>query len=105
LTVESDVRLDNRTVDPTDIKIRKQIAFVAQDDSLMISSTPRARECIRFSAKLRLSKDTTEEDLDSLTESMLTELGLAGCAETLVGGALLKGISVASASAQVSVSN
>lgn len=91
VTVEADVRLDNHVVNPAAIEIRQQIAFVAQDDSLMISATPR--ESIRFSARLRLSKDTSEDELDALTTSMLHELGLEKCADTLVGGALLKGIS------------
>jgi ABC-type multidrug transport system ATPase subunit len=35
----------------------------------------------------------TDEALDNLTEIMLDELGLTSCADVLVGGALLKGIS------------
>jgi ABC-type multidrug transport system ATPase subunit len=78
-------------VDPTKITVRKQIAFVAQDDSLQVTSTPR--ESIRFSAKLRLPRSTTDHQLDKLTQRMLDELGLAKCADTIVGGALIKGIS------------
>jgi ABC-type multidrug transport system ATPase subunit len=89
--IESDVRLNNFAVDPTDIKIRKHIAFVAQDDSLQVTSTPR--EAIYFSAKLRLPRDTPDENLHKLVEKMLKELGLMHCADTYVGGALLKGIS------------
>ena len=91
VTITADVRLNNYTVDPTNILVRKQIAFVAQDDSLQVTSTPR--EAIRFSAKLRLSRDTSDEDLDALTERMISELGLTSCADTIVGGALIKGIS------------
>jgi len=91
LTVDADIRLDNFQVDPSSIEIRKQIAFVAQDDSLQITATPR--ECIKFSAKLRLPRSITEEQLDSLTSKMLEELGLSHCADTYVGGPLLKGIS------------
>lgn len=91
LKITTDVRLNNYGVDPTNIHVRKQIAFVAQDDSLQITATPR--EAIRFSAKLRLSRDTTDEELDKLTERMLRELGLVSCADTFVGGPLLKGIS------------
>lgn len=91
LNITSDIRLDTSMVDPTNIKVRKQIAFVAQDDSLPITSTPR--ECIKFSAKLRLPKQTTAEQIDVLTDRMLKELGLENCADTYVGGALLKGIS------------
>jgi ABC-type multidrug transport system ATPase subunit len=91
ITISADMRLNNYTVDPTNIQVRKQIAFVAQDDSLQVTATPR--EAIRFSAKLRLSRDTTEEALDALTERMIVELGLTSCADTIVGGALIKGIS------------
>jgi len=91
LSISADVRLDNYEVDPTKLSVRKQIAFVAQDDSLQVTSTPR--EAIRFSAKLRLPRSTTERDLDRLTRRMLQELGLEHCADTMVGGALIKGIS------------
>jgi ABC-type multidrug transport system ATPase subunit len=91
LTIKSDVRLDNYAVDPTDMDVRKEIAFVAQDDSLQVTSTPR--EAIRFSARLRLPRDTPEEQIEKLVNRMLSELGLTSCADTIVGGALIKGIS------------
>jgi ABC-type multidrug transport system ATPase subunit len=91
LKIEADVRLNNYTVDPTNIKVRKSIAFVAQDDSLQSTATPR--EAIRFSAKLRLPRSTTESQLDLLATRMLNELGLSSCADTIVGGPLIKGIS------------
>ncbi len=50
IKISSDVRLNNYTVDPTNIAVRKLIAFVAQADSLQVPSTPRA--AIMFSAKL-----------------------------------------------------
>lgn len=91
LTISSDIRLNNYIVDPTNIEVRQLIAFVAQDDSLQVTSTPR--EAIRFSAKLRLPRSTKESQLDKLTEKMLSELGLTACADTIIGGALIKGIS------------
>ena len=91
LTVHSDVRLNNYAVDPTDLTVRQKIAFVAQDDSLQVTATPR--EAIMFSAKLRLPASMSDADLNTLTERMLTELGLEDCANTIVGGALVKGIS------------
>jgi ABC-type multidrug transport system ATPase subunit len=91
LHIDADVRLDNYSVNPTKLEVRKQIAFVAQDDSLQVTSTPR--ESIKFSARLRLPRGVTDHSLDVLTDRMLTELGLTHCAETYVGGALLKGIS------------
>jgi ABC-type multidrug transport system ATPase subunit len=91
VTISSDVRLNNFSVDPTNINVRKHIAFVAQDDSLQVTSTPR--EAIYFSAKLRLPRNTPENNLQKLVRRMLSELGLENCADTYVGGALLKGIS------------
>ena len=91
VTVQTDVRLNNFAVDPTDIKVRQAIAFVAQDDSLQATAT--VREAILFSAKLRLSKHKTDQDLDELVTRMITELGLVNCADTIVGSALIKGIS------------
>eukprot|EP00980_Cylindrotheca_fusiformis_P027784 scaffold22559_cov111-Cylindrotheca_fusiformis.AAC.23 len=91
ITIDAEIRLDNYVVDPKKIEVRQHIAFVAQDDSLQITSTPR--EAIYFSAKLRLPRDTEEKTLVKLTNKMLKELGLETCADTYVGGALLKGIS------------
>lgn len=91
MTIDAEVRLNNYHVDPTNIDVRKKIAFVAQDDSLQVTATPR--EAIRFSARLRLPRSIKDEDLDLLTDRMLMELGLSKCADTLVGGALLKGLS------------
>jgi ABC-type multidrug transport system ATPase subunit len=91
ITIEADIRLNNYKVDPTNLEVRKQIAFVAQDDSLQVTSTPR--EAIKFSAKLRLPRSTTDAQLNKLTERMLTELGLTDCADTIIGGSLIKGIS------------
>jgi ABC-type multidrug transport system ATPase subunit len=89
--VDADVRLENYAVDPTSIKVRKSIAFVAQDDSLQITATPR--EAITFSAKLRLPRSTTNASIDLLVTKMLQELGLETCADTIVGGPLIKGLS------------
>lgn len=91
IKVQADVRLNNFIVDPTKLEVRKQIAFVQQDDSLQVAATPR--ESIMFSAKLRLPRSTTKEELVALTNRMLHELGLEQCADTFVGGSLLKGIS------------
>jgi ABC-type multidrug transport system ATPase subunit len=89
--ISADIRLNNFTVDPTKIEVRQKIAFVAQDDSLQVTATPR--EAIKFSAKLRLSSDLTDDELSRLTERVISELGLVSCADTIVGGALIKGIS------------
>jgi ABC-type multidrug transport system ATPase subunit len=91
VTIDAEIRLNNYKVDPKKIEVRQHIAFVAQDDSLQTTATPR--EAIYFSAKLRLPRDTEEKTLVKLTNKMLKELGLESCADTYIGGALLKGIS------------
>ncbi|CAB9508541.1 Putative white-brown complex homolog protein 30 [Seminavis robusta] len=85
------VTWNGRKLDVTALATRQTFAFVAQDDSLPITATPR--EAIMFSARLRLEKDKTEEELVEITNKMLDELHLDSCADTIVGGALLKGIS------------
>jgi ABC-type lipoprotein export system ATPase subunit len=91
LNVQAEIRMNEYQVDPTNIEVRKQIAFVAQDDSLSFTATPR--EAIRFSAKLRLPRVTTDDEIEELADRMLAELGLKDCADTIVGGSLIKGIS------------
>ena len=91
ISVQADIRLGKSKVVPHDINIRKSIAFVAQDDSLQTTTTPR--EAINFSAKLRLPRTTTDEELDEMTTQMLSELGLLECADAIIGGPLLKSIS------------
>jgi ABC-type lipoprotein export system ATPase subunit len=91
LLVEGDILLNGNKVNPSSISYRKHIAFVAQDDSLQITATPR--EAILFSAKLRLPRTTTDFELDSLTTRMINALGLSECQNTYIGGPLLKGIS------------
>mmetsp|Transcript_2505 Transcript_2505/g.4079 ORF Transcript_2505/g.4079 Transcript_2505/m.4079 type:complete len:741 (+) Transcript_2505:127-2349(+) len=91
LDVQSEIRMQDYIVDTTNIAVRKQIAFVAQDDSLSFTATPR--EAIRFSAKLRLPRITTDQEIEVLTNKMLSELGLLDCADTVIGGELIKGIS------------
>ena len=91
LKIDCDVRLDNYRVDPRSIKVRKLIAFVAQDESLQMTATPR--EAIAFSARLRLPRSTSNHAIEKLTKRMLTELGLDECADTIIGSALVKGLS------------
>jgi len=91
IEVASEIRMQDFLVDPTSIAVRKQIAFVAQDDSLSFTATPR--EAIRFSAKLRLPRITTDEEIEVLSAKMLSELGLDDCSDTMIGGDLIKGIS------------
>lgn len=69
---------------------RGKAAFVYQDNALPPYETPR--ECLEFSAYLRLprcSKETRAKQVDSL----LLQLHLESCADNMVGSLLYKGIS------------
>jgi ABC-type multidrug transport system ATPase subunit/ABC-type multidrug transport system permease subunit len=89
--VRCEVTLRNLPVDPGSVKVRKQIAFVAQEDSLQVTATPR--EAILFSARLRLPKTIPFAELRRLAETMVEELRLTKCADTLIGSSTLKGVS------------
>lgn len=73
------------------VKYRRNIAYVMQDDSLMATATPR--EALRFSATMRLPDSTPNKEIQDLVDKLLEELGLVECADVLIGGPLIKGIS------------
>lgn len=92
LLLEGDIRFgDHRLNSSTRKIIQDHIAFVAQFDTLHEASTPR--EAIYFSARLRLPKDTSEDEIRSLVNHTLHALMLDQCADTIIGGGLIKGIS------------
>jgi ABC-type multidrug transport system ATPase subunit len=88
---EGDIYFGGVKVDPRDREQRKLFAYVAQEDALHESSTPR--EALTFSAKLRLPRTTTDEEIDMLVEKKLTALGMESAADTVIGGSFKKGIS------------
>lgn len=53
---------------------------------MSIPATCTPREAIRFSARLRLDKSKTDEDIDLIVNDILDSLGLNKCADTLIGG-------------------
>jgi ABC-type multidrug transport system ATPase subunit len=73
------------------VLFRQKIAYVMQDDALMATAT--TREALEFSAALRLPSGTSRESIKGLVEQTIHDLGLEACADTLIGGALIKGIS------------
>ncbi len=83
------VTVGGRRVDP--VKYRRHIAYVMQDDAHMKTVTPR--EAVQFSASLRLPSTMTPEDIRALVNRTIQELGLESCADTMVGGGLVKGLS------------
>eukprot|EP01036_Dinobryon_divergens_P038647 gene38647-50757_t len=87
--VTGDISVAGQSIDP--VTFRNHIAYVMQDDALVPTATPR--EALRFSASMRLPASTSQETIDGLVEDMLQELALEDCADTMIGGALIKGIS------------
>jgi ABC-type multidrug transport system ATPase subunit len=65
-------------------------AFVEQDDILIKTMTPR--ECFRFAVKMT-SISTSNRDAEIRVDKMLARLGIEDCADTMIGGHLMKGIS------------
>lgn len=88
VVVDSQMEVGDKKVDPR--AFRKHVAYVMQEDALMATATPR--EAILFSARLRLNGASLAE-CENLTSVMLEELGLESCADVMIGGELIKGIS------------
>ena len=83
------VQVGGKQINPATFK--KNIAYVMQDDSLMATST--AREALTFSARLRLDPATTDETIEAMVNHLLDQLGISECADTMIGSAMIKGIS------------
>ncbi|KAG9003035.1 hypothetical protein FRB93_011322 [Tulasnella sp. JGI-2019a] len=71
--------------------MKQRIGFVKQQDTLLEHLT--VRETLRFSAALRLPKSVSKETRDLIVNHTIEELGLREAADTIIGGALRKGIS------------
>ncbi|ERN02964.1 hypothetical protein AMTRI_Chr11g154470 [Amborella trichopoda] len=71
--------------------IRRKTGFVTQDDLLYPHLT--VRETLIYSALLRLPKTVSKREKVGLAESVLSELGLNGCGDSIVGSAFVRGIS------------
>ena len=89
IVVDGKIKHGGVSIDP--VEYRQNIAYVMQDDALNATSTPR--EALKFSARLRLGDSRTNEELDQLVEDILISLGIDDCADTLIGNAMIKGIS------------
>jgi ABC-type multidrug transport system ATPase subunit len=89
ISVTGNVFVGGKKIDP--VLFREHIAYAMQDDSLMATATPR--EALMFSARLRLPPSTTKEEMEAIVERLLVDLGLESCADVMIGGPLIKGIS------------
>nr|ADN33920.1 white-brown-complex ABC transporter family protein [Cucumis melo subsp. melo] len=66
-------------------------AYVTQEDILL--GTLTVRETISYSAQLRLPNSMTKDELDSIVDATILEMGLQDCADRLIGNWHLRGIS------------
>ena len=88
-SIKGSFKINEKSISPA--AYRSRVAYVMQDDELFPTATPR--EAFTFSAKLRLGKSYTEEQRNDLVEDMITSLGLSKCADTMIGGGFIRGIS------------
>eukprot|EP00400_MALV-I_sp_L67-5_P000801 gene801-177_t len=85
-TCDGNVCLRGQPIIPQ--KERDSFSYVMQEDHLWPTSTPR--EAIRFAAKLRSVPVGKREER---IEEVIAELGLERCADSIIGGVQVKGIS------------
>ncbi|MED6109466.1 ABC transporter G member 15 [Stylosanthes scabra] len=67
------------------------VAYVTQEDVLL--GTLTVKETISYSANLRLPTSMTKEEVESIVEGTIIEMGLQDCADRLIGNWHLRGIS------------
>ncbi|DBA05192.1 TPA: hypothetical protein N0F65_005042 [Lagenidium giganteum] len=71
--------------------IKRFTAYVMQDD--LFYETITVREHLVFQARLRMGNKFTEEQYLERVDTVMEELGLVKCRDTLIGGAMLRGLS------------
>eukprot|EP01013_Petalomonas_cantuscygni_P037826 TRINITY_DN68736_c0_g1_i1.p1 TRINITY_DN68736_c0_g1~~TRINITY_DN68736_c0_g1_i1.p1 ORF type:complete len:623 (+),score=140.16 TRINITY_DN68736_c0_g1_i1:227-2095(+) len=86
--VGGSVYFGSRRIEP--VKWRTRIAYVMQDDSLHPTTT--VRETFAFSALLRLPASSAPHR-EEIVDNLVRDLGLARCADTIVGNVMIRGIS------------
>jgi len=77
---------------PSEDVVRSLSSYVCQDDNALLP-TLTVRETLHFAACLRLPTWMSKEDKIQRAETVLQQLGLKDCSDTLVGSDLIKGIS------------
>lgn len=78
IRVTGDISVGGAKIDPTEFK--GNLAYVMQQDALVPTATPR--EALGFSASLRLGVSGLEKD--DLIQSMIEDLQLLDCADTML---------------------
>ncbi|XP_019174188.1 PREDICTED: ABC transporter G family member 22-like [Ipomoea nil] len=76
---------------PYNKSLKQRIGFVLQDDIVFPHLT--VKETLTYAALLRLPKTLSTEQKKERALSVICELGLERCQNTIIGGALIRGIS------------
>lgn len=71
--------------------VLRRTGFVTQDDVLYPHLT--VRETLIFCALLRLPKSLTRREKTEVAESVIAELGLSKCENTIIGNTFIRGVS------------
>ncbi|KAI4226498.1 MAG: hypothetical protein L6R40_008288 [Gallowayella cf. fulva] len=88
--IEGELKFNNAVPNPE--VIRSICSYVCQDDDALFPCLS-VRENLQFAAALRLPTHFSKSQKQQRAESVLLKLGLKDCADNLVGGDLVKGIS------------
>lgn len=72
-------------------QIMKRTGFVTQDDILYPRLT--VRETLIFCSLLRLPNSLSKQEKTSVAESVISELGLTKCQNTIIGNSFIRGVS------------
>lgn len=67
-------------------------SYVLQDDDNLLPALT-VRETLMYSARMRLSRTHSREEIESKVNSVILKLGLKECQNNLIGSELVKGIS------------
>ncbi|KAL3660139.1 hypothetical protein V7S43_014672 [Phytophthora oleae] len=76
---------------PWNKKLQRFSSYVKQDD--MFYATITVREHLIYQARLRMGPRTTVQQHEERVDTVLEELGLTKCRDTLIGGIRVRGIS------------
>jgi ABC-type multidrug transport system ATPase subunit/ABC-type multidrug transport system permease subunit len=76
----------------TNAVLRSVSAYVPQDDAGLLPLLT-VRETLRFAARMRLPTHLTKTQRRERVDSLISDLGLKACADTVVGNELVRGIS------------
>lgn len=72
-------------------QILRRTGFVSQDDLLYPQLT--VRETLIFCSLLRLPNSLSKQEKISIADSVISELGLAKCENTIIGNSFIRGVS------------